>query len=502
MMFIFKTEKIYIMPKPFLIVLLALFINVSYAQDAEVQQLNKIVDSKTGLDPLHFLASDDLKGRSPKRPEIHVAAGYIASQFKKSGIKQVNGTANYFQSFDLGTISPATDGSLSVGDARFQIGKQLLQVRGQDVSINAPIVYAGFGNKEDIANTDVKGKIVITKLGNNDSSNVRQGVGEIKNKELFFAEKGAVALIEIFWQKDMPWSAVVTNLSRERSAMNKEPIPVFILNPDDSAFLSKVKNATQASVTTSGNKQNKMAAKNVMGWVQGTDAGLRKEYVVLSAHYDHIGVGPAVNTDGRQDSIFNGARDNAIGVTAVIDAAKYFAKHPPRRSVLFLLYTAEEMGLLGSRYFSEHSPIPINQMVFNLNCDNGGYNDTTIATVIGLGRTSADNDMKDACSAYNITAIADPVPELGLFDRSDNVNLAVKGVPAPTFGMGIRGFDDEVKKYYHQPADEIATFNLRYALTFVRSYILAAKKIADNPVSPSWQPGDKYEAAWKALYKK
>ena len=325
-----------------------------HSQKSDVKQINKITNAKTALEPLHFLASDKLKGRSPKRPEIHLAENYIANYFRKSAVLEISGAPDYFQSFELKL--PAKD-----------------------------------------------------------------------------------SLVQ----------------------------------------------------------QETIQAKNIIGLVRGTDATLKNQYLVLSAHYDHIGV---TSQPKNGDSIFNGARDNAIGVTAVLNAAKYFAKYPPKRSVLFILYTAEEMGLLGSKYFAANPVVPVNEIVFNLNCDNGGYNDITSAMVIGLGRTSADDDIKNACTAYKITAIPDQVPQLNLFDRSDNVSLAIKGIPAPTFGMGVRSFDDEIKKYYHQPADEVATFNLDYGLIYVRAYILSAKKIANNPVQPSWKDGDKYEAAWKELY--
>jgi hypothetical protein len=120
--------------------------------------------------------------------------------------------------------------------------------------------------------------------------------------------------------------------------------------------------------------------------------------------------------------------------------------------------------------------------------------------VIGLGRTSADDDIIKASAAYGLKAIADPVPELNLFDRSDNLNLAVKGIPAPTFGMGVTGFDDEIRKYYHQVTDEVGSFDLGYGLKYVRSYILAAQNIANNPKQPTWAPGDKYEPTWKKLF--
>ena len=254
-------------------------------------------------------------------------------------------------------------------------------------------------------------------------------------------------------------------------------------------------------VLTPANNSKPILANNVMGMVEGTDETLKKQFIVLSAHYDHLGVAPVPKSvNGKKDSIYNGARDNAIGVTAVMNAARYFAKHPARRSILFILFTAEEMGLVGSRYFAEHPVLPLNKIVYNLNCDNGGYNDTTIITVIGLGRTSADDDIKKACLDYGVEAIADPVPELNLFDRSDNVNLAAKGIPAPTFGMGVTSFDSVIRKYYHQVTDEVSSFDLKYALTYIKAYILAAKNIADNPAQPAWIKDDKYEAAWKRLY--
>ena len=257
----------------------------------------------------------------------------------------------------------------------------------------------------------------------------------------------------------------------------------------------------QASLSTKGNKRSVLPAKNVMGWVRGTDPVLREQYIVLTAHYDHMGVSSQPKEeDGKTDSIYNGARDNAIGVSAVMNAAKYFAKYPPKRSVLFILFTGEEMGMLGSRHFTDNPTVPLDRIVYNLNCDNAGYNDTTVVTVVGLGRTSAGNDIQKAVAAYGVTAVPDPVPDLNLFDRSDNVHFAAKGIPAPTYGMGFTTFDSTVMRYYHQLRDEINTFNLNYGLIYIRSYIAAAKNIADNPVQPAWVKNDKYEEAWKKRY--
>jgi Zn-dependent M28 family amino/carboxypeptidase len=203
---------------------------------------------------------------------------------------------------------------------------------------------------------------------------------------------------------------------------------------------------------------------------------------------------------GQPDSIYNGARDNAVGIAAILNAARYFAQHPPKRSVLFIAYGGEEGGMLGSKHFAQNPPLPLKQLVYNLNIDNAGYNDTTVVTVVGLGRTSADEHLKKAAAAFGLSAIADPAPEQNLFDRSDNVSLAVKGVPAPTFSLGFRKFDEEISKYYHQVTDETATLSMPYVLKYIKSFVLAAKYIADDKEQPKWIKGDKYEAAGSAQY--
>lgn len=234
-------------------------------------------------------------------------------------------------------------------------------------------------------------------------------------------------------------------------------------------------------------------AKNVMGWVEGTDPVLKNEFIVLSSHYDHLGIAKHPKMEeGKLDSIYNGARDNAIGTAAVIDAARYFARYPAKRSILFVTFTGEEMGLLGSIYFAEHPPLPLIQLVYDLNIDNASYNDTTAITLVGLGRTSADEDIRKACAAYGLTILPDPLSGR-LFYGSDNLPLAQKGIPAPTFSLGMKSFDQSILNRYHQLSDEVDNLNLSYAMKFIHSFILSAKYIADNPSKPKWTKGDKFE---------
>jgi Peptidase family M28 len=240
--------------------------------------------------------------------------------------------------------------------------------------------------------------------------------------------------------------------------------------------------------------------KNIVAFIPGIYPTLREQYIMLSAHYDHIGIAdyPTL-VDGKLDSIFNGARDNATGVAAVIAAARYFGKYPPKRSVLLVLFTAEEEGEFGSDYYTDNPLVPLNKTIFDLNVDNAGYNTTNAICLFGLGLTSADSLIQKACLEYNLAVLAEP-PGLQLFERSDNYNLARIGVPAPCFSMGMKSWDKEIDQYYHRLGDQVENMDLSYVVRFIRAYILSAKYIADDPQQPIWLWGDEYKNAWLNLY--
>jgi hypothetical protein len=476
------------------------------AQSSLPKQIQQVNPPAVALEPLRFLAADELMGRSTTRPEVLVAARYIGEQFRSFGLKPAPGTTDYFQTFELKMAKPASSGAFTLGDTTYAFGAQLLPTGLDDVSLQAPVVFVGYGSKEDFDKADVKGKIVVANMGRNDSSSFREGYRATAAKRKLAADKGAVALVERFRDAGTSWKEIQHYLLGERvaaSAPAEGGLPVFMLNDEGAPVQPLLKDGAAATLTIGGNRVDAMAARNVIGIVEGTDPKLKGQYLVLSAHYDHVGVAAQPKmVDGKPDSIYNGARDNAVGVAAVINAARYFAQHPPKRSILFVAYTGEEMGMVGSQHFAANPPVPLDKMVYNLNIDNAGYNDTTIVTVVGLGRTSADADIKKGAAAFGLTAIADPAPEQGLFDRSDNAALAIKGIPAPTYSLGFRQFDRTITTYYHQVSDEVSSFNLNYALKYMNSFIMAAKYIADNPAQPVWQKGDKYEAAWKELYGK
>ncbi|MFT5764204.1 MAG: Zn-dependent M28 family amino/carboxypeptidase [Saprospiraceae bacterium] len=176
------------------------------------------------------------------------------------------------------------------------------------------------------------------------------------------------------------------------------------------------------------------------------------------------------------------------------------ATNPTKRSVIFVAFTGEEMGLLGSAYYADHPLIPLNQTVLNLNTDGAGYDDKTAYSVIGYDRVGLVAEFEKAAAEFGLTVIADPAPDQNLFDRSDNVNFAVKGIPAPTISPGTTGFSEEITKHYHQVSDNPDTIDYDYLLIYCKVYAYLSRLIGDKAETPRWKAGDKYESAGKMLY--
>ena len=465
---------------------------------AQKLDIEKRFASKDAISQFTYLASDALMGRDPIRPEMKLAYTFIAQELEKAGAKPLPGANGFFQDIPFNLSSPPTKGSVQMGDFSFSQGQNLLVLEGNSFSGTYEVVEVGFGSVEEFAGKDLKGKIAISNVGAPNKFSPNQLFAEGRAKAKRAKEAGAVALIERFNVPSVPWQLVSGFLNRPQMGLDQgEASNLPYLWVEDLKNQLTGTNLGNATLAIEGKVNRKIDGKNVLAMIEGTDSQLKNEFILLSAHYDHVGVG---TPDAEGDSIFNGARDNAVGTVAVINAAQYFAKNPPKRSILFALWTAEEKGLLGSAYFANNPLIPLNQIVYNLNIDNGGYNDTSLITVIGLGRTTADFLINEAVAEFGLTAKADPSPEQGLYDRSDNVNFARKGIPAPTFGLGFTAFDDEINKYYHKATDEVESFDLNYAQLYWKSYILSAQKIANWSQKPQWTAGDKYEEVGKKLY--
>jgi hypothetical protein len=217
---------------------------------------------------------------------------------------------------------------------------------------------------------------------------------------------------------------------------------------------------------------------NLVGLIRGSDRSLRNEAVVLGAHFDHIGVGKPVEGD----SINNGADDDASGVATVLAAARALAKDPPKRTVVILLTSGEEYGVLGTQWYLERPRLPLDSTVADLQVEMVGRPDTLVGAgklwLTGFERST----MGEALSAAGLPVVADPRPEFRFFERSDNIVFAIRGIPAHTLSSyGLH-------RDYHQPSDEVERIDFDHLARAADVVTRAARVLADGP-RPSWKPG-------------
>lgn len=243
---------------------------------------------------------------------------------------------------------------------------------------------------------------------------------------------------------------------------------------------------------------------NVLGVLPGTDPALKSEFVVYTAHHDHLGIG---DPDDTGDTIYNGAVDNAAGVAALLTAARVISSQPPKRSVLFAAVAAEEQGLLGSQFLIEHSPVPPAKMAVDINVD--GLNilgRTSDLSVVGLGKSNIDAMIVELARKQGRTVHSDALSDRGFFYRSDQFNFAKRGVPSAYFssgqdfigkpeGWGQKQRETWEEKRYHQPSDEVTKeWDLSGAVEDVQLYIELGLAIGNSSTLPAWVKGDEFEA--------
>jgi hypothetical protein len=496
--------------------LYSLFFSV-FALLAQAQKLSKLPESKLPSTEtathLRFLASDELQGRRTGAQGNLVASRYIAEQFRALGLKTPSGQDSYLQKVPFKTVKPADKGNLKIGDSTLNILDDFILIEGKGATItDAPVVFANNGwvdgETDDYKGLDVKGKIVVISLGSPKTKSPFESIQASEKKAKWAAERGAVAVVELFTAK-IPWRNLTRFFLNERLSLDDKKaddteggIPHIYVGGERMALISKDK-VSKMSLTVNDRKETAVTSYNVVGILEGTDPVLKNEYVILSAHFDHVGVGKEGGGNyTKEDSIFNGTRDNGFGTSAVLFAAKCLSQIKPKRSIVFIGLTGEEIGLLGSKYYSEHPLVPLKQCVFNLNTDGAGYNDTTTLTTIGFSRTDCKTELEIAAKAFGLKIMDDPAPEQNLFDRSDNVSFAAKGIPAPNFAPGFTKFDADILKYYHQVTDNPETISYTYFHRYCQTYVHAARLIANRKTQPKWTVGDKYEKAYNELYKK
>jgi Zn-dependent M28 family amino/carboxypeptidase len=499
-----------------------------------------------------FLSSDLLEGRGVGARGGDLATEYIATQFALAGARAAGDNGTYFQNLTLSSVEPQGPQTLAatLPDGRaiaFRwlddfVGLSYLQQ--PHASLDADAVFVGHGitapeyQWDDYNGVDVRGKVVVMFTNEPPSDDPAFFTGRAltyygrwtyKYEEA--ARHGAVAAILIHTTPTASYGWNVLRQTGHGDAQVKRtpgaPALAFAgwvtqdAGDKIAATIGKTSEQLLKMADTRGfkaialplrfrgrfeSKVRDIQTRNVVAKVEGSDPALKDQAVVFSAHWDHLGVGEAVNGD----SIYNGAADNATGVAMILEMARAWATLPekPRRSAIFLAVTAEESGLLGSQYYGQHPVVPAGKTAAALNFDMfmpfGRASDVVLT---GAERTSFYPIVEEAARRFHLTIKPDPRPEAGTYYRSDHFSFARVGIPSFSVdggsdllgkpaGIGAKLFEDFEEHRYHQPSDEYREdWDFSGMEEYARFGFLIGVNVANSPKMPTWREGDEFLSA-------
>ncbi len=378
--------------------------NLFFGQ-TEKEKVLETVDKNTIEGHIYFLTDDLLRGRETGTVENKIAASYLANTLRGYGAKPNPETGTYYQDVILNKTEAPKNLKVLVKGLNVE---DAISLKSGEINYDADAIYANYGLESDYKNLNVAGKVVLVRSGNPESNELRTAFSLMSKKSKLAKEAGAIGLVELVSNGEEDWKGIahhfnadkLENIKEEDSLIDTKEMP-YVWVKDSEGMSSKLKKGESVAVTLKMDapKKSEVHSQNVIGIIEGTDPKLKNEYIIYSAHYDHVGIGAP---DATGDTIYNGARDNAVGTTTVLSVAENLSKYPTKRSALFILFTGEEKGLLGSSYYTEHPVLPLNQMVYCFNSDNGGYNDTSVATIVGLERTTASKNIKEAAKEFDL----------------------------------------------------------------------------------------------------
>ena len=498
---------------------------------------------------MRFLSDSLLRGRAPGTPGYEVAARYVAAQLEAAGLHPAGVNGTWYQTVPL-RKSVLDDGKSSLvlitkgGEQTLVPLKDYVQIGDlikTDNGVEAPVVFAGFGvtakehDYDDYAGADVKGKIVVVMDGAPAKfpSTVRAYYSDSLVKQRNAVAHGAVGFFDVMTpedQKRYAWDWIVPQVqmgSMEWLEKNGIPHNTFpelrggaLLSQSgaEKLFAGAGKTLDQVFETARAGRPQSLAlpvtarihtvsshtsadSPNIIGEVPGSDPALRNQYVVYTAHVDHLGICPPVNGD----NVCHGALDNASGTASLLEIARGFASLPkaPRRSILFVFVTGEEMGLLGSDYFANFPMVPRSAIVADLNIDGapGLYYDMKDVIVLGMEHSSLEQQVQSAAKRIGYSLSPDPMPEENFFIRSDQYSFVLQGIPAVDVTDGIQSIDPKIdglklqKEWmvtkYHTPLD-----NMDQALDYSSGAkaagvnFLVGYDLAQQDATPTWNNGD------------
>lgn len=503
---------------------------------------------------LQAVSSDEMMGRKPFTVGEERSTKYLADEFKRLGL-QPGPEGSYFQPVPLveitGTPSPTLQIKGKGQNLSFQYKTDFVaftQREQPEVKVtNSELVFAGYGvvapeyGWDDYAGLDVKGKTVVVLV--NDPGNAGNDTTLFKGKAMTYygrwtykyeeaARHGAAGLLIVHETKPAayPWSVVLsgaispklraqtTHKGADKCALEgwltldaaKKLLQAAGQSYDQLYTAANTKGfraRPMSGLTLTASIQNKLrrqTSRNVLAVLPGTTRP--EEYIIYSAHWDHFGVGKAI----AGDSIYNGAVDDGTGLAALLSIAEAFqqAKEKPQRSIVFLAVTGEEQGLLGSAYYAQHPPYPLNKTVADLNMDMlWPYGQMKDLTVIGYGQSELEDYARAAAKEQDRYLLPDQTPETGMFYRSDHFSFAHVGVPSLYASGGFESrtggkatIAQQRQNYttnmYHKPADQFdPSWDLSGIAQDAQLYFRVGQRLASETTFPQWRAGSEFKGA-------
>jgi len=503
------------------------------------------------------LAHDSLEGRAPATAGEDKTVRYLEEQFKAIGLVGGMPDGSFVQNVTLLRSVPHPEASFHVGSRVIPLSHPadyyMVTRREQAlVEADAELVFVGYGvvapeyGWDDYKDVDVKGKVLVMLVNDpaipdpNDASKLDTSMfkgsamtyyGRWTYKYEIASAKGAAGAIIIHETGPAGYPfAALSSLARENldiktpdGNMSRTGFEAWLTQPKAEELLTAAGQDFATLKAAALRKDFKPVAlgarahvrlasdlstvqsRNVVAMLPGSDAQRKNEYVIYSAHWDHMGR----DTTLSGDQIFNGALDNASGTAQMLSIARGFAALPtkPARSIMFVALTAEEKGLLGARYFATQPPVPLSQVLANINMDGvNQWGPTSDMVVIGFGNSTLDDVLADVLKPAGRTIGPDEEPEKGYFYRSDHFEFAKQGVPAlyteagshfigkdSTFGAQKR--DEYTSKDYHQVSDEVKPdWDLSGAVEDTRALLAVGYRVANSDTWPTWKPGTEFKA--------
>lgn len=480
-----------------------------------------------------FLADDRLEGRDSGSRGYDLAALYVASRFEALGLRPAGRDGWYQQVPFLEYRLDGGPATLAIGGRRFLHGQEVILTPtpdGAPVSVEAPVVFAGYGLQapelgiDDYKGLDARGKVVVALNGFPKDMKSDVGAHLSSERRRVAAERGAVGLVLIRTlseAKRRPWSRLQEH--KNEPALGWTGVDGRPYTPAPGLRFRATLDTAAAEVLFAGAKTplarilaeaersggrpkgfalkprlsvgqqsvlRRFSSPNVLAVLPGSDPKLAGEYVLLMAHLDHEGIKP----EGEGDRIYNGAMDNAVGIATMIEVARAMAASPdrPKRSILFAAVTAEEDGLLGAQYLARH-PIPGGKVAAVVNLDMPVLlYDFTDVVAFGAEHSTMGAAVARAGRGMGVTLSDDPLPQEGLFTRSDHYRFVQEGVPSIFLMTGFANggrekFTDFLAKHYHKVSDQLdLPIDWRAGAKFARINYEIAREIADAPEAPRW----------------